>query len=166
MCSNFSEFFKLPLKAQSIARDSGISAIINPTSRRHFLDLESELERESNFVLEHSLDRLRIRYQTDEFDFNLGRQAVSWGTGLIWNPTDLFSGFAPTEIDRDEKSGIDAGRVIWTPDEMLSLDLIAEPQNEEKSYSINKQDSALAIRGASHIGEYDISLLGGFIGSD
>ena len=93
------------LKDQSTANLSGINTLIKPTSRRRFLDLESELERESNFVLEHSLDRIRLRYQTDELEFNLGRQAISWGTGLIWNPTDLFSGFAPTEIDRDEKNG-------------------------------------------------------------
>ena len=142
-----------------------LNTLINPNSRRRFLDLDSELDRESNFILEHDLDRLQFRLQSEELEFILGRQAVSWGTGLIWNPTDLFSGFAPTEIDRDEKLGVDVVRLIWNG-EQSSLDVIAEPADENDSYSIDSQSSSLAIRGATHVGEYDISLLSGFVASD
>ena len=154
------------LRVQGATTDPEIDIIINPRIRQRFLDLESRIQRESNFLFEHSLDRLRIRYQTEELEFTLGRQAVSWGTGLVWNPTDLFSGFAPTEIDRDEKSGVDVVRVIWVPAEAFSLDLIVEPLDKRKSYSIDRQDSSLASRATTHFKEYDISLVSGLIAGD
>ena len=37
----------------------------------------------------------------------IGRQAVTWGNGFLFNPMDLFNPFAPTQIDRDYKIGDD-----------------------------------------------------------
>jgi hypothetical protein len=37
----------------------------------------------------------------------VGREAVSWGSGLVFQPMDLFSPFAPTTVDRDFKNGDD-----------------------------------------------------------
>ena len=37
----------------------------------------------------------------------IGRQAVTWGDGFIFNPFDLFNPFPPTAIDRDYKVGDD-----------------------------------------------------------
>ena len=33
----------------------------------------------------------------------VGRQAVTWGNGLIFNPMDLFNPFSPVDIERDYK---------------------------------------------------------------
>jgi hypothetical protein len=67
-----------------------------------FLDLDSELIHEESFTLEHDLDRAQVRWIGDRVELIMGRQAVAWGAGLIWTPTDLFSGFSPMVIDRDE----------------------------------------------------------------
>ena len=72
----------------------------------------------------------------------------------------------PQRLIGTKKTGIDGSRIIWTPGESVSLDLVAEPLNEGKSYSIDSQDSAIAVRGSSHAGEFDIALLGGFIAGD
>ena len=40
----------------------------------------------------------------------VGRQVLSWGTGRFWNPTDLLSPFAPTDVDREVRHGVDAIR--------------------------------------------------------
>ena len=37
----------------------------------------------------------------------MGRQAVSWGNGMVFQPLGLFSPFAPTTVDRDYKAGDD-----------------------------------------------------------
>jgi hypothetical protein len=103
---------------------------------------------------------------TGAMDVTVGRQAVSWGSGLIWTPTDLFSGFAPTEIDRDEKLGVDVARVIASPTPDTSWDLIAEPLDEDGPYEIDTDDSSLALRTSTHLGEYDIALLGGQVAGD
>lgn len=37
-----------------------------------------------------------------------GRQRIAWGTGKIWNPTDVLNPYQPTAVERDERRGVDA----------------------------------------------------------
>jgi hypothetical protein len=37
-----------------------------------------------------------------------GRQRIAWGTGKIWNPTDVLNPFQVTSIEPDEREGVDA----------------------------------------------------------
>ncbi len=37
-----------------------------------------------------------------------GRQRIAWGTGKIWNPTDVLNPHSPTSIEPDEREGVDA----------------------------------------------------------
>jgi len=74
-----------------------------------------------------NLDLLAVKFTLPAGQIVVGRQVLSWGTGHYWNPTDLLSPFAPTEIDREVRHGIDAVRfslplsatslvdVLWLP---------------------------------------------------
>lgn len=55
----------------------------------------------------HRLDRLALEWQVGNWGFTAGRQAVSWGGGIVFQPMDLFSPFSPTVVDRDYKAGDD-----------------------------------------------------------
>ena len=55
----------------------------------------------------HRLDRLALQYRSQRWGVTVGRQAVSWGGGLVFNPMDLFNPFAPTTVDQDYKAGDD-----------------------------------------------------------
>ena len=37
-----------------------------------------------------ALDRLALRWATDEFEITLGRQRINWGNTILWNPNDIF----------------------------------------------------------------------------
>lgn len=37
-----------------------------------------------------------------------GRQRIAWGTGKIWNPTDVLNPYDPTTVERTERRGVDA----------------------------------------------------------
>ncbi|MFC1559965.1 hypothetical protein ACFLZ2_00315 [Candidatus Margulisiibacteriota bacterium] len=52
---------------------------------------------------------LSLNYGT--FDLIGGKQRIAWGTGRVWNPTDIFNPFSLTLAD-EEKQGVDALRVI------------------------------------------------------
>ena len=145
------------------------SMLVLPVSipgRTRFLDLESEIESGSNWVWSHDLDRFQIRWMTERLELTVGRQPVSWGTGLLWNPTDLFAGFSPTEIDRDEKLGVDVVRMTYSPNLDISLDLVAEPLDKRGPYRFQGDDSSLALRAGAHVGEYDLSAVGGQVAGD
>ena len=135
--------------------------------RRRFLDLESEILDEDAIRARHGLDRLWMRWEPDRrAQMTVGRQAVSWGTGLVWSPTDIFSAFAPTEIDREEKLGVDVVRLMLQPYSDVSVDLVAEPLDRDEHGHATAQDSTYAARIGTHAGEYDLHLCGGSVQSD
>ena len=55
----------------------------------------------------HRLDRLNVQWRSDKWAVTVGRQAVSWGSGIVFQPLDPFNPFAPTAVDRDYKAGDD-----------------------------------------------------------
>jgi hypothetical protein len=56
----------------------------------------------------HGLDRFSMAYTSETWVFKLGRQAYSWGNGIVFRPMDLFDPFAPDALDTSYKPGIDA----------------------------------------------------------
>lgn len=157
---------RIRTRALTLPRGTAVADALFPAGRTRFLDLESELSNGSNYRVTHGLDRLSARWSTDTIQITLGRQPVSWGSGLIWTPTDVFAGFSPTEIDRDEKLGVDVVRLTWTPTLDSSFDIVAEPLDEEEPYEVDGDASSLALRTGTHLGEYDLALLGGWIAGD
>ncbi len=74
---------------------------------RRALELTWTLERGDRHRVYHRFDRLALRYSAERWNLTLGREAVSWGSGKVFNPLDLFAPFAPTTVDRDYKPGQD-----------------------------------------------------------
>lgn len=77
------------------------------TNRQNF-DLRWTPITEDHFTLTHFIDRLYVRQAFKKADVTVGRQRISWGTGRIWNPTDLFNPINPANFDKIEKDGADA----------------------------------------------------------
>lgn len=75
--------------------------------RRRALDLAWELDSGPNHTLVQRFDRLSLRYRRGPWRVTAGRQAVTWGNGLVFQPLDLFNPFAPTTVDQDYKTGDD-----------------------------------------------------------
>lgn len=84
-----------------------------------------------------SIDRLKIKYFFDNSDMTFGRQAISWGSGRIWRPTDVFLAFSPLDLIRDYKPGIDLVRYTYYPNDFDSIDFVYHPSsNNEHSAAI------------------------------
>ncbi len=71
------------------------------------LDLSWGIEDGARHRTWHRFDRLSVRYRGGDWSVTLGRQAVSWGNGMVFQPLGLFAPFAPTTVDRDYKAGDD-----------------------------------------------------------
>lgn len=52
--------------------------------------------------------RAWVGFENERGVFRAGRQRIAWGTGKIWNPTDVLNPYQPTSIERDERRGVDA----------------------------------------------------------
>lgn len=85
-----------------------------------------------------------------------GRQRIAWGTGKIWNPTDVLNPYLPTSIEREERRGVDAlyaragvgalGQAEWV---WAAADRWVDHQ--------------MLARGRGNVAGWDASLLGGKI---
>jgi hypothetical protein len=81
------------------------------------------------------LDRLFVAYNGEQVVLRFGRQAISWGNGLVFQPLDIFSPFSPTEIDKEYKTGDDMLYGQWLFENGDDLQLILLPRNKIESES-------------------------------
>ena len=78
-----------------------------PDDQRRALDLSADIHHGKHSTGVHRLDRLSLGYTLDNVALRAGRQAVSWGNGLVYNPMDFFNPFDPLAVDREYKTGDD-----------------------------------------------------------
>ncbi len=104
------EHTTVALQGDAVALAAGpdpvLDQVVTEDARRRW-DLTWEIEDGSRHRSLHRLDRAAVQWQPGDWSVTLGRQAVSWGSGIVFQPMDLFSPFAPTTIDRDYKAGDD-----------------------------------------------------------
>lgn len=110
---------------------------------RRLMNLTHELGDGEDYLIFHRLDRLNLTYQTPSATFRAGRQALTWGNGLLFNPMDLFNPFAPTTIARDYKVGDDMFHVQW-PIRSGELQLLYLPRRSPVSGDIETDHSSFA----------------------
>jgi len=78
-----------------------------PGDDQRWWDLTHEIHATDSSVLVQRLDRLHLNYSGDKVVMRFGRQAISWGNGLIYNPMDVFNPFDPAAVDTEYKIGDD-----------------------------------------------------------
>jgi len=78
-----------------------------PDDRRRFLDL-TRAHQGGAWRRVLRVDRLWLERRGPRWRWRLGRQAISWGQGLAYNPLDVFAPFPPVAIDTEYKPGEDA----------------------------------------------------------
>ncbi len=74
---------------------------------RRLFDLTHTITEGDDYLLVQRLDRLYVGYTGKQAVVRVGRQALSWGNGLVYTPMDFFNPFDPTAVDREYKTGDD-----------------------------------------------------------
>lgn len=106
-------------------------------------------------TVSHFIDRLYFRQDFKFGNLVIGRQRVSWGTGRIWNPTDLFNPINPASFFKIEKDGADLVLAQVYLGNFTDLTLVANPRE-------NLRDNNGAFRFRTNYKTYDFSLVGGY----
>jgi len=109
---------------------------------------------EARWNLVHFIDRLYLKQITDILDLTVGRQRISWGTGRVWNPTDLFNPINPTSFAKVEKDGVDAILAKFILGNFTDLSVVMNPRDKWEG-------SNFGARFRSNIDGFDVSLMGG-----
>ena len=125
---------------------------------RRLMDLTKTLEDHDDHILYHRLDRLSLTVQQRRFVVRLGRQAVTWGSGFLFNPMDLFNPFAPTDIEREYKIGDDMAQVQMSFGESGDAQFLYVPRRDPSTGKVEGSQDSLAgkIHFAKGTTEFDI----------
>lgn len=107
-----------------------------------------------HFGLYENLDRLSLTIKTGAADIVVGRQALAWGSARVVNPTDVLAPFAFNELDKEERTGVDALRIRIPLAAMDELDAGFVAGDKLKA-----GNNAFYLRGKIHALETDISPL-------
>jgi hypothetical protein len=105
-------------------------------------------------ALYQNLDRLYLTASAPWFDVIVGRQVIAWGAAHAINPTDVITPFFYTDIDVEDRIGVDAARVRIPLGSLAELDA---------GYVAGKDfewpQSAAFVRGRFYALKTDVSLL-------
>jgi hypothetical protein len=122
----------------------GLMSDTSNIDKRRLLDLTKTLNQTDEYVLWHRLDRLFFSMKASWGDVIAGRQAITWGNGLVFNPMDLFNPFSPSDTIRDYKQGDDLVSVRFNPEQGGEFNIIYVPRRNVITKDVDFKSASLA----------------------
>ena len=127
---------------------------------RRWFDLTHELTNSGKNASVLRLDRASIAYSGDKAVLRFGRQAISWGNGLLFTPMDIFNPFDPTAVDKEYKTGDDMLYAQYLLNNGDDIQAVGVVRRDPISGDVEQDLSSLAVKYHGFLGtaEYDILL--------
>lgn len=135
--------------------NSDILKLIKGTStdENNLMKLSYSLVDKEDKWLSFALDRLALRWATDQVEITLGRQRINWGNTILWNPNDVFDSYPFFNFMYTERMGCDAVRVAFYHDEVATSEIAVSADREGSPTA--------AILHRNLYRKFDYQLLGG-----
>jgi len=130
----------------------------NLTSDNYFNLYQTYVDNNSVYA-RHGLYRAYVDTSVGQVDIRTGRQRVAWGSGLFWSPVDIINPFNPTQIEREERTGVDAILADWNNGELSRLSIVYAAHSAPTR-------ATTAFRWRSNLSGFDIGLTGGHFRND
>jgi hypothetical protein len=129
------------------------------SDQSQLFDLSSVISESDNSVLFQRIDRLVLAYSAEKLVTRVGRQAISWGNGMVYNPLDLFNPFPPDAIDTEYKRGEDMLYMQGLFSNGSDLQGLYIPRRNPENGEIESKQSALAGKYHWLSSDYELDLL-------
>ena len=150
----FEQRFRVFSSASSAAGAGAGVLPSEPLAPYRIRQLDWRLASSSNAEWRAEIDRAALHVPLADADLTIGRQAIGWGRGVLFDAVDLFSPFTPLEPDREWRRGVDAVRADVKIGDRVSLDTVA-------AFADTLGGSAFATRLRGYAGKADVEILGG-----
>jgi hypothetical protein len=154
----------LALNADSLALAGALPGLLLPTTRviddsRRWWNLTHTAGEPDGTLFVHRLDRLNVSWTAARTVLRFGRQAISWGNGLLFNPVDVFNPFDPAAVDTEYKTGDDMlyGQFLFANGD--DLQGVAVVRRDPHSGDVESDQSSLAFKYHGFIGMNEFDLL-------
>ena len=137
---------------------SGLEMSTPSNSNANLLDLQSAISHDGDGSLDHRLDRASVAYSTPHTVVSIGRQALTWGRGQVFQPMDLFNPFPPNASDKSYKPGTDMVYAQYLYDNGADLQGIIVPRRDADGPT-SSDDSSAAIKGLWPVDDLELEIV-------
>ena len=121
-------------------------------------DLASRLLDKQDTSIVAAIDRAVLQYRKKTWSIKVGRDALSWGNGVVFHPLDLFSPFAPTTVDREFKTSSDLVLVEKLFSNGSDLQALYIGRSDTGTSSNDSSTKAIKYKGLTESFEYEFVL--------
>jgi hypothetical protein len=125
-----------------LARDE---AALIPEPAQTWLNLTDTFLSKGSGLAQQGIDRLSLAYTAPDFVVRIGRQALTWGSGLVFRPMDLFDPFSPVATDTEFKPGADMLYTQYLFGDGSDLQFIAVPRAAQPNGAPSANESSFAL---------------------
>lgn len=125
---------------------------------RRLFNLTHQITEGENYRVYHRLDRLNLTGTLEWGTMRIGRQALTWGDGMLFNPMDLFNPFAPTTVQRDYKTGDDMIHLQFPTGE-AEIQLLYLPRRDPDTGDLQEDQSSYALKYHTPAGSMDMDIM-------
>jgi hypothetical protein len=130
-----------------------------PDDALRVADLTHELTDRGRGAAVIRLDRLSVGFTGTAFSFRLGRQAISWGNGLIYNPMDIVNPFDPAAVDTEYKTGDDMITAQWLMPSGNDLQAVVVGRRDPGTGEVSADAGTAAVKLHLFAGAWELDLL-------
>jgi hypothetical protein len=131
-----------------------------PTDRTRLFDLTYVFTDSGKSAAYQRLDRLAVGFAGDKMVMKFGRQAITWGNGLVFNVMDIFNPFDPAAVDKEYKTGDDMlyGQYLRSNGDDLQGVMVFRRDPFTTDVETDQSSLALKYHHMASISEYDALL--------
>jgi hypothetical protein len=130
-----------------------------PDDTLRVADLSHELADHGRGAAVVRLDRLSVGYTGASLSVRLGRQAISWGNGLIYNPMDIVNPFDPAAVDTEYKIGDDMITAQWLMPSGNDLQAVVVGRRDPVTGEVSSEAGTSAVKLHLFAGDWELDLL-------
>ena len=129
-----------------------------PRDPARLVDLTHVIRDRGRLALVQRLDRLSFGYSGTKLVLRAGRQALSWGNGLVYTPMDILNPFDPAAVDKEYKAGDDMLYLQYLQDNGNDVQAAWVLRRNRSTGDVEADESTMAIKyhGFAGAGEYDL----------
>ncbi len=121
----------------AVERDNALvfayPALVADNTDNSYWDLERNISNNNSTQSNQRVDRLNVSYSRDALVIRLGRQALTWGSGLVFHPMDLVNPFQPVATDTAYKRGTDMVYAQWLLQDGSDIQWVSVPHKQRNS---------------------------------
>lgn len=105
-------------------------ALLRRSTAPSYWGLDDDYLNRSSIRMRQRVYRSLVSITAGNTKLSLGRQRIAWGSGRLWNPTDLLNPYNPTQLEFQERVGVDAALFDYSFGALSHLSAVYAPQRD------------------------------------